>query len=475
MTETSNSKRIAIVGAGISGLAAAHRITELAPSADLQLFEASDRVGGTIQTTREDGYLIEHSADNFLHDPKTPWAVDLCRRISFESELIETDPTNRRAFIWFRDQLHAVPEGFRLMAPSRWGPIFRSSLLSASGKVRLFAEPSISARACKDEESLESFAVRRLGRQAFDRLVQPLVAGIYTADPAKLSVHAALPQFVKMEQTHGSLAKAVQSRAPAANEKNVSNQSASGARYALFVAPKQGMGSLVDHIAKRLPDGSIHLGHRVQAISRLDDRWQLTCEGKPAQQFDAVVFACSAAMVSRLLEPTDKPLAEDLRGIEFATSSVFCFGVKRKQIAHPLNGFGVVVPAVEKRSVLAASFASVKFPDRAPEDSVLIRVFVGGALRPDMAEASEPELHYLVLEDLRAMIGLTGEPEFAKVVRWPHAMPQYNLGHIARRERIERSFEGLSGIEFCGNSLHGVGIPQCIRSGEVAAEKILCE
>ncbi|MCG8583753.1 MAG: protoporphyrinogen oxidase, partial [Pirellulales bacterium] len=236
-----SERHIAVVGGGIAGLAAAHRVGELDASVRVTLFEASERLGGVLQTVHRDGFLLERSADNFLTN--VPWAVDLCRRIGFEDQLLETNSTNRRALVVHRGRLVPVPDGFLLLAPQRVGPVLRSPLLSISGKLRLACERFVRARRDGVEESLTQFAIRRLGRQGFERIVQPLVGGIYTADPDKLSVAATMPRFVDMEREHGSLTRGIKK----SSQKKAAEHS--GARYSMFVAPRDGMSSLVDALA----------------------------------------------------------------------------------------------------------------------------------------------------------------------------------------------------------------------------------
>ncbi|MCC7085446.1 MAG: protoporphyrinogen oxidase [Pirellulales bacterium] len=464
-------KRVAIIGGGISGLAAAHRAAELDPSAQIALFERSDRIGGIIQTIREDGYLIETSADSFIIN--VPWAIDLCRRIGFVDHLIPTDAAHRGAMVVCRGQLYDVPEGFLLMAPNRLGSVLRSPILSVPGKLRLACESLIAARRSDGiDESLASFARRRLGREAFDRLVQPLIGGIYTADPEKLSLAATLPRFLEMERRHGSLLRAAR-----ANRKSAANGSSqpddladsgdSGARYSLFMTPREGLSSFVDAIAKRLPPGCVRLNLRIDQIRRANDQWQVGNES-----FDAAIVATSAPVAARLLSEVDASLAAELAAIEHVGSAIVILAYDKSQIVHPLNTFGFVVPQIENRRILSASFSSVKFPGRAPDGKALIRVFLGGALQPEMVYKTDEELILIASEELADLLGITGPPNLSKIFRWHAAMPQYHLGHLDRLQRIKDRIAKHSGLALAGNAFTGVGIPQCIRSGELAGEKV---
>jgi protoporphyrinogen/coproporphyrinogen III oxidase len=483
----SGQRRVAVVGGGISGLAAAHRVTELDASAQVALFEASSRVGGILQTDRRDGWLIERSADMFT--TREPWALDLCRRIGIADELIETDARYRRAFVVRQGRLIPVPEGFTLMSPAKVWPIITTPLLSPLGKLRLAWEYFTPARRDDADESLESFVVRRFGREAFDRLIQPLIGGIYTADPAKLSMAATLPQFVELERKRGSLIRGmrVQGAAKASGgrgtdgvaggppeaRKREQGATGSGARYGLFVAPREGMQRLVDALAARLPAGCVRLNSPVERIER-GTTWQVFVRGQETPElFDDVILAAPAAISRQLLEAVDGELAWLIERIPHAGCSVAVLGVRRDQVKHPLDGFGFVVPAVEQRRIIAASMASVKFPGRAPDDKVLLRIFVGGALQPQLGELPDDGIRRLAVQELRELIGLTGEPEFCEVVRWLGMMPQYHVGHLDLVARIEARAADIPHFALAGNAYRGVGIPFCIKSGEDAAERVM--
>ncbi len=459
MTTALHSPRIAIIGGGISGLAAAHRLTEILPYAKLSLFEASNRVGGVIETTEREGFLIERAADNFLTAP--PAALELCRHLGMESELVRTDETRRRAFVVRNGKLVPVPEDFYLMSPRKLLPILRSPLLSLQGKLRLLAEPFI-LRGNETDESVASFARRRLGSEVFERFVQPLVAGIYTADPEKLSMAATMPQFVEFERTRGSLL--------AATLRGPKDKSTSGARYGLFLAPKRGLLSLITAIAERLPRGTMQLDRKVNRIEQQGRAWHVDAASN--SEHDAVILALPAHAAATVITHHSPQLAAELGEIEYAGCAVVSFGFHRRQIGHALDGFGFIVPRVENRKIIAGSFASLKYPDRAPENDVLIRVFIGGALQPELLKPPDDELRQIALDELTELLQITGEPLVTDIARWPRSMPQYHVGHLARVERIERLVATTPTLALAGNAYRGVGIPQCIASGEAAAERI---
>jgi oxygen-dependent protoporphyrinogen oxidase len=461
--------RVAVIGGGITGLSAAHRLREISPSVQVTLFEQHDRLGGVVHTEKVDGYLIEHGADMFT--TRDPWAFGLCRRIGFDGELINTNSQHARAFVVHQGQLHAVPEGFTLMTPGRMWPIARTPLLSIPGKLRMAAEYFIPRRGGPGDESLAEFVTRRLGREAYERLVQPLIGGIYTADPTRLSMQAALPQFVQMEQQHGGLLRAVwRSR----QQRSAKAGAESGARYGLFVAPRDGMESLLRAIASRLPPGAIRFSTAVESLQQQDGgKWRVSLRDSAERlEFDGLIVAAPAPAAAELLREASTELASELRAIPYASAAIVALGYRREQVQHPLDGFGVVVPQAEKRNVLAVSLASIKFPGRAPPGEVLLRVFIGGACQPELVELPAAELEQLARKELEDLLGVTGSPRVVRVVRWIGAMPQYHVGHLDRVARIERAAASLPTLALAGNAYRGVGIPYCVHSGEQAAESL---
>ncbi len=458
------TSRIAVIGGGISGLAAANRLIELAPNTQLTLFEAADRLGGVLRTERHDRYLVELSADNFITN--VPWGLELCRRVGLADELLPTRESQRRAFVVRDGRLLPVPVGFHLLSPSRIWPLVTSPLLSWPGKLRLLCEPLVRRRRENGDESLASFARRRLGEETYERIVQPLVAGIYTADAEQLSMAAALPRFVEMERRWGSLVRG------ARLERRADSSGSSGARYGLFIAPRDGMSSLVDALAGRLPAGSVRCGSTVTRLCASGNAWSLTTDGADIE-FDAVIFAMPAFAAASLLAETSAELAGDLQRISYAGSAIVVLGYRREQITRGCEGFGFVVPRIERREILAASYSSAKFDGRAPSDRVLIRVFLGGAERPDQLELDNARLIELATTELAALLGINGQPELTRVVRWPCSMPQYHVGHVDLVTRIETLATRWPTLALAGNAYHGVGVPNCIHSGEQAAEQVL--
>lgn len=460
-------KRVVVVGAGIAGLTAAYRLGVLAqaPGAafEVVLLEASDRPGGVISSWRREGFLLEGGPDAFL--TAKPAALALAEELKIQDWLVGTDPTRRRSYVLRAGSLVPVPEGFYLMAPASLKALWRTSLFSWPGKLRMSLEPFLPARRDGADESLASFVRRRLGREALARFAQPMIGGIYTADPEMLSLKATFPQFLEMERVHGSLVRGLAKTLP---------KGTSGPRYGLFATFRDGMQSLVDILAARLPDGCLRLKAPIQALvpPSAGNPWRLMAGEGKVLEADAVCLALPAWASSRLLAPVAKELADHLAAIPYADCATLNIAFRRDQVDHPLDGMGFVVPAVEERDVLSCSFSSVKFPGRAPEGSVLLRAFAGGALQADRLAWDDARLTRAVLDDLAGILGIRGEPLFVEVRRHVRSMAQYHVGHLDRLGRIAGLQAHLPGLFLIGNAFRGAGIPDNIALAEEAAAEI---
>jgi oxygen-dependent protoporphyrinogen oxidase len=464
MTDASGP-RIAVIGGGIAGLAAAHRLVELSRERNvpirLALLEAGRRLGGTIATECTDGFVIEAGADSFLTEK--PEVLRLCERIGATARLIGTREEFRRTYIVRGNRLHALPEGFMLLAPTRMWPFLATSAFSWAGKLRMALELFLPRGGGGSDESLAAFVTRRFGREALQRAAQPLVGGIYTADPERLSLAATMPRFLVMEREQRSLILAMWRQ-----QRRAAGGSVSGARWSLFASFDSGMQTLVDLVARRLPEGVVRLGSRIEAIERVEGSWRLGGE-----TYDAVILATPAYVSGELLSRVATPLSEDLRAIPYASSATVTLAYRRDEIPHPLDGFGFVVPAIENRSILACTFSSLKYEGRAPAGMALLRAFVGGALQPHQLERDDASMTAAVRADLGDLLGVTAEPILVRVRRHDRSMPQYELGHASRIERIRSAIKDLPKLWLAGAGYDGVGIPDCVRSGETAAEASL--
>ena len=482
MEQAANRKRAVVIGGGITGLTACYRLMQQAQAGDLPLdvvlLEAGDRLGGVIATRHEacpaprsgDGLVLEEGPDCFL--ATKPWGVALCDELGLSAELIGTTTEHRQSFIVRRGKLVPVPQGFYLMAPGSLWPFVTTHAFSWSGKLRMALDLVLPRRIPEDDESLADFVTRRLGREALERMAQPMVGGIYTADPRRLSMQATMPQFLEMERRHRSLILALRHRQ---RQASAQQPGVSGARYGLFASFRRGMQTLVDALADRLPAGTVRLQTPVRSVRRNPDtqRWTVSPHDGPDLEADALCLALTAPHAARLLSGLDPELAAGLHDIPYASSAVVTLAYDRADIAHPLNGMGFVVPAVEQHNLIACSFSSVKFTGRAPAGRVLLRAFVGGALQQEQALWPDAKLQDAVLQDLRQLLGLTGKPPLCRVSRHSNAMPQYHVGHLARIERLEAAARRWPGLALAGNAYHGVGVPDCIHSGDDAARGLV--
>ena len=500
-------KRVVIIGGGITGLAAAHRIAErnfeAGKQVDLTLLEAGPRLGGIVQTRERDGFLLESGPDSFIS--KKPAALELVKRLGLESHLIKTNEHHRRSFVVRQGRLLPVPEGFHLLAPSRFWPFVRSEIFSWAGKARMALDLLLPRRNLNGnadvttDESLAHFVRRRLGREALQRMAQPMVGGIYTSDPEQLSLRATMPRFLEMEREHRSLIRALrkQSRSSAVREGSDFAEETSGARYSLFLSFDRGMQLLTDKLEEQIlssrsqnsnfesriseeegpGETSIRVNTAVESLTLEGDPiagdkaaiWRIRTNRGETFVADGVCLALPAFVSARLLSSADAQLATELDGINYASSATINLAYKREDIPHPLDGFGFVVPFIERRSLIACTFSSVKFPGRAPHGHALLRAFAGGALQPEMFELSQNELISRVRADLRDLLGIAQPPLFTEVSKWERSMPQYHVGHQERIKRIKERLAALPGLALAGNAYSGLGIPDCISSGETAA------
>lgn len=463
--------RVAIVGGGITGLAAAHRLLELQPQSPTRvtLYEAGPRLGGVVGTQQIEGYTLELGPDSFITNK--PWALDLCRRLGLENRLVPTDARFRRSLVLRKGRPLPVPEGFQLMTPAQAWPVLSSSIFSWWGKIRMGCEYFLPAKPAVDDESLASFVRRRFGQEALERLVQPLVGGIYTSDPEKLSLRATLPRFLEMEQKHGSLIRASRRAAKTASRA----EHASGARYGLFTTLAGGTHELIQALADRVsPTADVRVNSPVTGLVPLaTGGYSLTAAGCEPSTFDRVILTLPTYRIADLVQPFAADWSQALREIEYASTSIVVSGHRLSDIRHPLDAFGLVIPAIERRRILAVSFTSRKFPNRAPEGCVQLRTFVGGAMQPEYFQLSDEDTKQLVREELRDLLGVTGTPDFEVVARYPRSMPQYHVGHIQRVARIRALGARYPGLRLAGSSYDGVGLPDSIHSGQQSAEEIV--
>ncbi len=460
-------KHVAIVGGGIAGMAAAFALQQKALSSSqpvqVTLLESNQRLGGKIVTYQQDGFVLEGGPDSFI--TQKPWGLTLCREIGIEDELIPCNEAEQAVYLVKGSQLERMPTGFRLVAPTRWGPFLSSRLLSIGGKLRVAADLFLPARREQSDESIASFLRRRFGAEAMEALGGPMMAGIYVADPEKLSLRATFPMFAELEKKHRSVIRGLVRARKAAEGRPKGPP--------MFMSFRDGMQTLVDRLESRL-DCEIRRGVAVRALHRAAQGWSLDLEPGEPLTVDGVILALPPGGAAELLAPHDAELAAGLRAIRCVSSAVLSLGFRAEDVpaSRPLDGFGFVAPKRAGRTMLACTWSSTKFPGRAPEGFVLLRAFVGGATNEAVAELPEDEIEKLVREEIAALMGIRAEPVVRQFTRWPRGNPQYDVGHLDRVADLEAQVADLPGIALAGGAYRGIGIPDCIHGARQAAESI---
>jgi protoporphyrinogen/coproporphyrinogen III oxidase len=447
--------RVVVIGGGIAGLAAARRLESLAPDAEVQLVERDDVVGGKVRTEHIDGLVVEAAPDSFLSRKER--GVGLCEELGLGGELIGRRPEHHGSFVRRGDALHPLPEGLTGMIPTNLDALEASTLLSDAGKERFAAEPDVPAAAGDEDESIASFVSRRFGHEAYDALVEPLMTGIYGGDGEQLSLRSTFPQLRLLELEHGSVLRSMS--APAPSERPP------------FVSLRTGMGTLVSALVAGFARTEVLLGRAAVGVSRGATGYEVELADREALAADGIVVATPAFVAAELLAAVDHELAQEHAAIPYASSVVVTLAFSRADVV-PLDGYGYVVPRIEETDVLACTWTSQKWEGRAPDGTVLVRVYLGRFEARDVTLDADEELVASAREEL-ALLDVTADPTFVRVHRWPRGMPQYVLGHPERLARIDGGLAEHPGLAVAGAAYRGVGIPDCIGSGEAAAESVV--
>ena len=453
---------VAVIRGGIAGLSAAYFIQKHHPHLETTLFEAKPHLGGTIRTSCDQDFLIEHGPDAFLNAPSMEALID---ELGLKDQIISTQPFNRRSYIVKNKTLVRIPKGFYLMGPLRTWPFLASKALSLKAKLRTLLEPWVPVTTLTDE-SLTDFVSRRFGKANLEDITQALIGGIYTANPDTLSIHATMPKFVAFEQEYGSVLRGMR--------KEIKGQDIQGPRYGKFRSFKRGMQTLVDHLAQAMHTPSIQLNAKVQNIQRVDSKWVLQST-HGTQTFDHILLGIHPRQILQLMPSHfDATLSARLASFESASSAIVYLAFDKKSFDDRIHAMGMIVPKKENLPLLAATFCSEKFAGRAKESHVLLRVFLGGAQRPGICQESDEALVGMAIEGIQQLLN-PGEPHhYHKVIRWPHAMPQYTLGHIKRVQTIFDQIEETGAqMTLLGNAYTGVGIPHLIEQSKKAAQSLL--
>ena len=472
--------KVIVVGGGIAGLAAAAHLKAGAAARgmdlDLLVLEKQERIGGKIVTERGGGFLIEGGPDSFL--PEKFWTVNLAERIGLGPEMLPSNDCFKGTFIYSRARLHPLPEGVMLMVPTAFRPMAASRLISWPGKLRMGMELFIPVRPDEGDESLASFVTRRLGKECLERIAEPLVAGIHTSDPDEMSVAATFPRFVQMERQSGSLIRGMLASMRERRRLRQESPPPGSGRPAMtyFMSFKEGMETLPRSCAAFLGNDSIRLGAAVASVERKGAGYAVVLESGEILDADQVILAAPSYESARLVRGLDAALAAQLDQIGWTSVATVSVAFKREDVRVPLAGFGFLVPRTEGRRINAATYSSIKWSFRAPEDHLLLRCFVGGGHHEELVgELDDACLTRTVLEELDAILGLAANPQLARVFRWHRGMPKYTIGHLDRMAALERSAGAHPSLSLVGSSYRGIGIGDCIHEAQIVAERILGE
>lgn len=461
---------IAVIGGGVAGLSAVWYLNQFVPQAKVYLFEETSRTGGKVITHFLEGsgqqpFVLEAGADAFLAKQK-PWAYELALGLGLGERLLPTQAANSGVYVVNRGALLPLPRGLNLILPNDWEAFVQSPLVSAAGQARMAQEREIPAVDHEGDESVADFVTRRLGVEALEKLAEPLMSGIYSAHPEEQSILATFPRFRQMESQYGSLLRAMEMGRQAQGATPAG--AASTGPVSTFVSFLDGTEELPKALAAQIK-ATVYLNSPVEAIAQQDAGFQIH-GGAGTKTVDAVVLAIPARPAASLLRLPAPAAAAELEHLRTVSSGVIYLGFRRDQIPHPLDGSGVVIPRAEKRNFNALTWVSSKFAHRAPEGHALIRLFFGGARSPHMMERDDTEIAQAARRELSDLLGVEAPPQFARVFRWWHAQPQYDVGHLERMDRIDQALP--AGLRLIGTAYGGVGIPDCVHQGRAAAQSL---
>ncbi len=471
---------VAVVGGGITGLSAAYTLTKQADAHGLDLrvtlLDAADRWGGKVRTDRVDGpgdapFIVEGGPDSFI--TQKPWALELARELGIEDRLLDTNDDRRQTYVLRRGRPVPLPDGVMMIIPTRVMPFALSPLISIPGKIRMAFDAIIPPKLDGEDETLAEFVTRRLGAEALDRLAEPLMSGIYNAEADRQSLLATFPRFRAIEEKYGSLIRGMLAARRASRQR--AREDGGGKKHAFFISLKRGTQELTDALVSALsgdPRVDMRLNAPAARIDALDDGMAgLVLADGERLDVDAIVLSAPAYVAARLVESIAPDAAEKLSAIRYVSTGTVSLGYREDEFEHPLNGFGIVIPRSEGRRINAITWTSTKFDYRAPEGYVLIRVFFGGSRTPEMMEKGNDELVRIVREELADIMGVHAEPVMRKIVRWVDSNAQYDVGHLDRVAAIEAALPPE--IVVAGSPYRGVGLPDCVHQGQMAAEQIV--
>jgi len=464
-----SAKKIVIIGGGISGLATAYSLEERAEregkSVAITLLEKKNQIGGNILTERVGDFLIEGGPDCFLSEK--PWAIQLCEKLGIADRLLCTNDEYRKTYIYWKGRLRELPEGIMLMIPTRFIPLLKSNLFSLAGKFRMGMELFIPKRKSGGDESLSEFVRRRLGQEIVERVAEPLVAGVHAENPDTMSIKSRFPRFVQMEEEYGSLIKGMLTK-----RRRMLNSENGKPKWTMFMTLKNGLDELPLTIVKALKMTTIITNKEVSEINKVSG-YKIYLKNGDTIDADVVIFATPSYETGRLLRVLNSSISDQLITIPYVSTATISLAYKKDSISHPMNGFGFLVPRVENRRIMGASWVSRKFSYRTPDDSILIRCFIGGSRNEELVSLDDKDMLKMIKEELKDIMGISAEPILTRIYRWEKAMPQYTIGHDERVSRIEESILKYPDIFVTGSAYRGGGISECIKNAQLTAESVL--
>ena len=487
--------RVAIVGGGIAGLSAAFELQKAhASRADVEytLFESRDRLGGSLASEDTNGIVLERGPDSFLSEK--PAGAELCRELGLGDQLVPSNDANRKTYIVVKNRLVPLPDGLMFLIPTKLVPTALSGLFSPATKIRMALELLHPPRPSGQDESVAALVERHFGKEAVDRLADPLLSGIYGGDATQLSARTVLPKLVEMETQYGSLTRGMLAAHKQMREKMAAMRAAStnggggaqgqaGTRAAgprsIFTTLKGGLQQMVDALEARLNPRWVRKSTAVTGLERDGTGWRLRI-GDANEFYDAVILASQSWAAGKLLATTDAALGDELSAIPYSSSITVNLVFDEAQLGRLPDGFGFLVPAVEGRAMLACTFVHRKFVGRTPAGKAVLRAFLGGAKNETLLDQSDEVLIATVRRELSEILGarVVGPhipTEATQVSRWRRAMAQYAVGHQERMQRVKEHLAALPGLRLAGNAYDGIGIPDCIRTGRQAAKELISE
>jgi len=472
MTETKVARvRVAVIGGGITGLAAAFTLQERGRAAglplDVALYERENSFGGKILTEQVDGFTIEGGPDSFIS--QKPRAAQLCRQIGLGEALLGTNDERRKTYVVNRGRLTPLPDGVMLIIPTRFLPFALSPLISLGGKMRMGLDLIIPPRKDEGDESLAQFIRRRLGSEALDKIAEPLMSGIQVSVAEEQSILGTFPRFRALEAKYGSLTRGI-----LAQRRNGSATQGKAKAQSLFLSLSGGLGQLVQRLVQQMDGVEMHLNAGITALARREGGGFRIIRASAEEDYaDALILATPAYVSAGLTADVCAPLAALLNQIRYVSTATVSLGFREEEVGDALNGFGFVVPRRERKNISACTFTSIKFNQRAPQGHVLLRCFLGGPRHEEQVEWDDADLVMAARDDLQRLTGLDCAPVLKRVYRWRKANPQYDVGHPQHVQAVHAACQDVPGLAVAGGALEGVGIPDCISQGEKAAEKVL--